>query len=60
MNERELTLIKVLGEEFGLVLDGMRAGFSTSLEEQCLAFEVKLTHIEELIADINSAEQPDV
>jgi len=60
MNERELTLIKVLGEEFGLVLDGMREGFSKSIEEQRLAFEVKLTHLEELIADIKSAEQPDL
>lgn len=60
MNERELTLIKVLGEEFGLVLDDMRAGFSKSLEEQRQAFEVKLTHLEEHIADIKSAETPDV
>ena len=60
MNERELTLIKVLGEEFGLVLDGMREGFSKSIEEQRQAFEVKLTHLEELIADIKNAEQPDL
>ncbi|MGR4048611.1 phage gp6-like head-tail connector protein [Kosakonia cowanii] len=60
MNERELTLIKVLGEEFGLVLDEMRAGFSKSIEQQRLAFEVKLTHLEELIADIKSAEPPDL
>ncbi|MHC0464588.1 phage gp6-like head-tail connector protein [Kosakonia cowanii] len=60
MNERELTLIKVLGEEFGLVLDEMRAGFSKSIEQQRLAFDVKLTHLEELIADIKSAEPPDL
>ncbi|MDY0886286.1 phage gp6-like head-tail connector protein [Kosakonia sp. CFBP8986] len=60
MNERELTLIKVLGEEFGLVLDGMREGFRKSLEEQRQAFDVKLTHLEELIADIKSAEPPDL
>jgi hypothetical protein len=60
MNERELTLIKVLGEEFGLVLDGMREGFRKSLEEQRQAFDVKLTRLEEHIADIKSAEQPDL
>jgi len=59
MNERELTLIKALGEEFGLVLDDMRAGFSKSLEQQRLAFEKKLTRLEEQIADNKSATLPD-
>lgn len=59
MNERELTLIKVLGEEFGLALDDMRAGFSKSIEQQRQAFEEKLIQLEAQIADNKSAPLPD-
>ncbi|WP_084999594.1 FIVAR domain-containing protein [Cronobacter sakazakii] len=59
MNERELTLIKVLGEEFGQVLEEMREGFSKSLDEQRQTYEEKLSQLSREIEGIKSAPVPD-
>ncbi len=59
MNERELTLIKVLGEEFGQVLAEMRDGFSKSLDEQRQAYDEKLALLSRQLEEIKSAPVPD-
>ena len=59
MNERELSLIKVLGEEFGQVLAEIREGFSRSLQAQSESFENKLSQLAETIAEIKDSPLPD-
>lgn len=60
MNERELSLIKALGEEFGLVLSEMREVFSKNLEAQRQEFEEKLSRISTSIDEIKGAPSPDI
>lgn len=60
MNERELSLIKVLGEEFGQVLAEMRDNFSKSLQEQREDYEEKLSRLEKQVEEISNAPAPDV
>ncbi|MET3701543.1 phage gp6-like head-tail connector protein [Citrobacter sp. UYEF32] len=60
MNERELSLIKALGEEFGLVLSEMREVFSKNLEAQRLEFEEKLSRISTSIDEIKGTPSPDL
>jgi hypothetical protein len=60
MNERELSLIKALGEEFGLVLSEMREVFSKNLEAQRQEFEEKLSRISTSIDEIKGAPSPDL
>lgn len=60
MNERELSLIKVLGEEFGQVLAEMRDNFSKSLQEQREGYEEKLSRLEKQVEEISNAPAPDV
>lgn len=60
MNERELSLIKVLGEEFGQVLAEMRDSFSKSLQEQREGYEEKLTRLAKQVEEISNAPAPDV
>ncbi|MCR2796192.1 phage gp6-like head-tail connector protein [Enterobacter kobei] len=60
MNERELSLIKVLGEEFGQVLAEMRDGFSKSLQAQREEYEEKLTRLAKQVEEISNAPAPDV
>lgn len=59
MNERELSLIKVLGEEFGQVLTEIREGFCRSLQAQSESFENKLSQLAEAIAEIKDSPSPD-
>lgn len=60
MNERELSLIKALGEEFGLVLSEMSEAFSKSLEDQRQEFEEKLSRISRAINEIKEVSPPDL
>lgn len=60
MNERELSLIKVLGEEFGLVLAEMRDSFSKSLQAHREEYEKKLTSLTDLVDEISSSAAPDI
>lgn len=59
MNERELSLIKVLGEEFGLVLSELRDDFRKSLEQQQLSFDEKLKELTEAVQQVQNADEPD-
>lgn len=52
MNERELSLIKALGEEFGVVLRAMKDDFAKSLEEQKTDFDKKIADLRESIPEI--------
>ncbi|HBY7783022.1 TPA: phage gp6-like head-tail connector protein [Klebsiella aerogenes] len=59
MNERELSLIKVLGEEFGQVLAEMRDSFSKTLQEQREEYEERLTRLAKQVEEISNAPSPD-
>lgn len=59
MNERELTLIKVLGEEFGQALTEMREGFTKSLDDQRQAYDEKLNMLSRQLEEIKSIPAPD-
>lgn len=59
MNERELTLIKALGEEFGQALSDMREGFSKSLDEHRQAYDEKLAFISRQLEEIKTVPAPD-
>ncbi|MCU8824228.1 phage gp6-like head-tail connector protein [Klebsiella quasipneumoniae] len=59
MNERELSLIKVLGEEFGQVLAEMRDSFSKTLQEQREEYEERLTRLAKQVEEISNAPAPD-
>ncbi|EAV2089793.1 phage gp6-like head-tail connector protein [Salmonella enterica subsp. enterica serovar Johannesburg] len=60
MNERELSLIKVLGEEFGQVLAEMRDSFSKNLLAQREEYEEKLSRLAKQIEEISNAPDPDI
>ncbi|HFN3711172.1 phage gp6-like head-tail connector protein [Enterobacter hormaechei] len=60
MNERELSLIKVLGEEFGQVLAEMRDSFSKSLQAQREEYEEKLLRLAKQVEEISNAPDPDI
>ncbi|MCI0190726.1 hypothetical protein [Cronobacter sakazakii] len=60
MNDRELTLIKVLGEEFGQALAEMREGFTKSLDEQRQAYDEKLNLLSRQLEEIKSVPAPDL
>ncbi|HAF4007295.1 TPA: phage gp6-like head-tail connector protein [Salmonella enterica] len=60
MNERELSLIKVLGEEFGQVLAEMRDSFSKNLQAQREEYEEKLSRLAKQVEEISNAPDPDV
>ena len=59
MNERELSLIKVLGEEFGQVLSEMRDSFSKSLQEHREDYEERLTRLAKQVEEISNVPVPD-
>ncbi|ALB67157.1 Phage portal protein [Cronobacter dublinensis 1210] len=59
MNERELTLIKVLGEEFGHALAEMREGFRKSLDLQRQEYDGKLSLLSRQLEEIKSVPAPD-
>lgn len=60
MNERELSLIKVLGEEFGQVLAEMRESFSKNLQAQREEYEEKLSRLAKQVEEISNAPDPDI
>ncbi len=60
MNERELSLIKVLGEEFGQVLAEMRDNFSKNLQAQREENEEKLLRLAKQVEEISNVPAPDV
>lgn len=60
MNERELSLIKVLGEEFGQVLAEMRDRFSKNLQAQREEYEEKLSRLAKQVEEISNAPDPDI
>jgi len=60
MNERELSLIKVLGEEFGQVLAEMRDGFNKSLQKQREVYEEKLARLAKQVEEISAVPAPDL
>ncbi|HHA1336443.1 TPA: phage gp6-like head-tail connector protein [Enterobacter hormaechei subsp. xiangfangensis] len=60
MNERELSLIKVLGEEFGQVLAEMRDSFSKSLQALKEDYQERLTSLAKQVEEISNAPAPDV
>jgi len=60
MNERELSLIKVLGEEFGQVLAEMRDNFSKNLQAQREQYEEKLSTLAKQVEEISNAPDPDI
>ncbi len=60
MNERELSLIKVLGEEFGQVLAEMRDSFSKSIQALKRDYEERLTSLAKQVEEISNAPAPDV
>ncbi|WP_343711193.1 phage gp6-like head-tail connector protein [Kosakonia radicincitans] len=59
MNERELSLIKVLGEEFGQVITEMRESFSKSLNEHREAIDRRLDQIASDFSALKDAPEPD-
>ncbi|WP_436873712.1 phage gp6-like head-tail connector protein [Kosakonia sacchari] len=59
MNERELSLIKVLGEEFGQVITEMRESFSKSLNEHREAIDKRLDQIASDFSAIKDVPAPD-
>lgn len=60
MNERELSLIKVLGEEFGQALAEMRDSFSKNLQAQREEYEEKLSRLAKQVEEISNAPDPDI
>ncbi|MCU4040101.1 phage gp6-like head-tail connector protein [Enterobacter hormaechei subsp. xiangfangensis] len=60
MNERELSLIKVLGEEFGQVLAEMRDSFSKSIQALKEDYQERLTSLAKQVEEISNAPAPDV
>ncbi|MWT61191.1 phage gp6-like head-tail connector protein [Escherichia coli] len=60
MNERELSLIKVLGEEFGQVLAEIRDSFSKSIQALQEDYEERLTRLAKQVEEISNAPAPDV
>lgn len=59
MNERELSLIKVLGEEFGQVLAEIRDSFNKGLQAQRVEYEEKLSVLAKQVEGICSTPAPD-
>ncbi|BCU51181.1 Carbohydrate binding domain [Citrobacter amalonaticus] len=60
MNERELSLIKALGEEFGLAIQKMADDFQQALEKTASNFESQLEELRKSIPEIKPVETPDV
>ena len=60
MNERELSLIKVLGEEFSQALADLREQFSKSLEQQRQAYDERLSLLSRQLEEVKSVPAPDI
>lgn len=60
MNERELSLIKALGEEFGVAIRKMADDFQQALEKTASNLEKQLEELRESIPEVQTVEIPDV
>ncbi|EPB1862929.1 phage gp6-like head-tail connector protein [Escherichia coli] len=60
MNERELSLIKALGEEFGAAIQKMADDFQQALEKTASNLEKQLEELRASIPEVQSVEIPDV
>ena len=60
MNERELSLIKALGEEFGAAIKKMADDFQQALEKTASNLEKKLEELRRSIPEVQPVEIPDV
>lgn len=60
MNERELSLIKALGEEFGAAIKKMADDFQQALEETASNLEKQLEELRRSIPEVQPVEIPDV
>lgn len=60
MNERELSLIKALGEEFGAAIRKMADDFQQALEKTASNLEKQLEELRESIPEVQTVEIPDV
>ncbi len=60
MNERELSLIKALGEEFGAAIQKMADDFQQALEKTASNLEKQLEELRRSIPEVQPVEIPDV
>lgn len=60
MNERELSLIKALGEEFGAAIQKMADDFQQALEKTASNLEKQLEELRKSIPEVQPVEIPDV
>lgn len=60
MNERELSLIKALGEEFGSAIQKMADDFQQALEKTASNLEKQLEQVRQSIPEFQPVEIPDV
>lgn len=60
MNEREISLIKALGEEFGAAIKKMADDFQQALEKTASNLEKQLEEVRQLIPEFQPVEIPDV
>lgn len=60
MNERELSLIKALGEEFGTAIQKMADDFQQALEKTASNLEKQLEELRGSIPEVQPVEIPDV
>lgn len=60
MNERELSLIKALGEEFGEVIKKMADDFQQALEKTAINLEKQMEELRQSIPEFKPVEIPDV
>lgn len=60
MNERELSLIKALGEEFGAAIRKMADDFQQALDKTASNLEKQLEELRESIPEVQTVEIPDV
>ena len=60
MNERELAIVKMISEEFSLVLSSLKDDFSQQISDQKKAFEEKLSSLDQLIKEFKDADGPDL
>ncbi|HCD2003085.1 TPA: phage gp6-like head-tail connector protein, partial [Citrobacter farmeri] len=59
MNERELSLIRALGEEFSLALGELRESFRKSLSDYQQTTEEQLTRLSLEVASLKDTPEPD-
>ncbi|HFZ1016572.1 TPA: phage gp6-like head-tail connector protein [Klebsiella oxytoca] len=60
MNERELSLIQALGEEFGSAIQKMADDFQKALEKTASNFERQIEDLRNSIPEAQTAELPDI